>query len=332
MKQKKILITTVPFGENNRLPIELLESSNFDFTFNPLGRKLTAAEVCELAEGYSAIIAGTEPITSEAIARGSGLEIISRVGIGLDSVDLLAAKGNGVQVSYTPDAPAPAVAELTIGMAISLLRGIHIANIGLHEGEWRRHFGRRIPEVTIGVIGCGRIGGRVLRRLRGFGSPRILVNDLSPNPDIAPDLKIEWVDKQTIYKEADLISIHVPLTSQTRHMISEAEFAMMKKDALLINAARGGIVDEKALFEALTTGMIAGAGVDVFEDEPYAGPLSEVKNCLLTCHMGSMSQDCRARMEIEATEEVIRVLEGESPLSSVPDSEYDVQRIMRVDG
>ena len=111
----------------------------------------------------------------------SRLKLISRVGIGLDSVDLLAAERRGIQVSYTPDAPAPAVAELTIGLMFSLLRSIHVASAQLHQGQWNRHFGRRISEVTIGIIGVGRIGARVLRRIHGFGSPRVLVNDIKPD-------------------------------------------------------------------------------------------------------------------------------------------------------
>ena len=322
---KKVLVTTVPFGNRNGLPLELMDAANIEWTINPLGRKLLEDELAEMATDYDAIIAGTEPITDKVMSNAPRLKLISRVGIGLDSVDLITARDRGIAVSYTPDAPAPAVAELTIGLMLSLLRSIHISNSELHRGEWHRHFGRRIPEITIGIIGAGRIGGRVLRRLAAFGSPRILVNDIKPREDIAPSLKIEWVDKETIYKQADLISLHTPLTRQTLDLISDRELEMMKSDALLINVARGGIINEMALERALIGGDIAGAAIDVFGVEPYVGGLSVLENCLLTAHMGSMSLDCRVRMEIEATEEVVRFLSGESLASPVPNTEYELQ-------
>jgi len=196
----------------------------------------------------------------------------------------------------------------------------------MHRGEWQRHFGRRIPEVTIGIIGVGRIGGRVLRRLASFGTPRILVNDLSPNLKVAPELKLEWVDKEEIYKQSDIVSLHLPLTSQTKNMIRREQLFQMKPDALIINTARGGIINEIDLAEVLNTGHLAGAAIDVFNQEPYLGALSTIDRCLLTSHMGSMSVDCRTRMEIEATAEAVRLLTGQALQSLVPRGEYEVQR------
>jgi D-3-phosphoglycerate dehydrogenase len=322
----KVLITTVPFGEKNRLPIEQLEAAGIDYVINPLGRKLKEDELAELVSDFDALIAGTESITEKVMARAKCLKLISRVGIGLDSVDLLAAERRGIQVSYTPDAPAPAVAELTIGLMLSLLRSVHVVNAQMHRGEWQRHFGRRIPEVTIGIIGTGRIGGRVLRRLAAFGTPRILVNDTHPDSHVAPELKLEWVDKETIYREADVISLHVPLTGQTKNMIRREHLLQMKKDAIVINTARGGIINEQDLAEVLQSGHLSGAAVDVFNQEPYNGELARIERCLLTSHMGSMSVDCRTRMEIEATEEVIRFITGQPPEGLVPPEEYEVQR------
>lgn len=322
---KKVLITTVPFAKTNNLPIELLESRNIDFCINPLNKKLTSDELKNMVSEYDGIIAGTEEINRDVLDNAKNLKIISRVGVGLDSVDLNAAKDKNIIITYTPDAPAPAVAELTIGNMLTLLRGTHISNLMMHEKKWERIFGRRIPEVTIGIIGAGRIGGRVLRRLAAFGTPRILVNDMSPNLNIAPQLKIEWVDKKTIYKEADVISLHVPLTKNTRNMIRTDQLNLMKSDALLINTARGGIINESDLAEALISKKIGGAAIDVYDNEPYSGPLSEINTCLLTSHMGSMSEDCRSRMEIEATEEVVRYFSGNNLKNVVPESEYNMQ-------
>jgi D-3-phosphoglycerate dehydrogenase len=272
------------------------------------------------------LTASTEPYTDKVMARAGRLKLISRVGIGLDSVDLLAAERRGIKVSYTPDAPAPAVAELTIALMLSLLRGIHVANSQLHAGNWQRIFGRRIAEVTVGIIGVGRIGARVLRRIPAFGTPRVLANDTNPQLKFDPDLKLEWVGKEDIYRQADLISLHVPLTPQTKNMIRREQLLMMKPDALVINCARGGIINESDLAAVLKSGHLGGAAVDVFEHEPYSGGLCGIERCLLTAHMGSMSVDCRTRMEIEATEEAVRFLKGESQRSPVPHDEYEVQR------
>jgi D-3-phosphoglycerate dehydrogenase len=323
----KVLITTVPFADKNCLPIELLEAAGIEYQINPLGRKLKEDELAEMVTDFDALIAGTELITDKVMARASRLKLISRVGVGLDNVDLLAAERRGIHVSYTPDAPAPAVAELTVGLMLSLLRFVHVSNAELHRGHWQRHFGRRIPEVTIGIIGVGRIGRRVLTRLSGFGTPRVLVNDIHPDTKLVPELKLEWVGKDDIFRHADVISLHVPLTAHTKDMIRAEHLKLMKPDALLINTSRGGIINEQDLADVLNAGHLAGAAIDVYEHEPYTGPLANIERCLLTAHMGSMSIDCRTRMEIEATEEVVRFLTIQPLRGIVPPDEYEVQRL-----
>lgn len=322
----RALITTVPFGEANRLPLELLEAAGVDYELNRLGRRLTEADLVAMIPGVDVLIAGTEPINEVVLDRADRLKLISRVGIGLDSVDLLAAERRNIKVSYTPDAPAPAVAELTFALMLSLLRSVHLANLQLHRQHWHRYMGRRLANVTVGIIGTGRIGARVLRRIPAFGTPRILVNDLKPDLKLVPELKLEWVSKDAIYREADVISVHVPLTPHTRNMIQRSELLQMKPDALLINTSRGGIINEADLAQVMASGHLAGAAIDVFEHEPYAGDLLKIERCLLTAHMGSMSIDCRARMEIEATEEVVRFLSDEPLRSPVPIGEYNVRR------
>lgn len=322
----KALITTVPFADKNRLPLEQLEAAGIDYLINPIGRKLKEDELAEMVADFDVLIAGTEPITDKVMARAKRLKLISRVGIGLDSVDLLAAERRGIQVSYTPDAPAPAVAELTIGLMLSLLRSVHVVNAQMHRGEWQRHFGRRLSEVTVGIIGVGRIGGGVLRHLAGLGTPRILVNDVDLKASATVGVAVEWAEKETIYREADVISLHVPLTGQTKNMIRREHLLKMKPDALIINTARGGIINEQDLAEVLRSGHLSGAAIDVFNHEPYSGKLAQIERCLLTSHMGSMSIDCRTRMEIEATEEAIRFLTGQPLQGLVPPEEYEVQR------
>ena len=329
----KTLITTVPFGEINKLPIELLNNHNVDFTINPLNKKLSEDELFNLIPDYDILIAGTEPITKKVLNNADKLKLIARVGIGVDSVDLNEAKKNNIQVTYTPDAPAPAVAELTIGFMLSLLRSIHLSNNLMHNKKWKRIFGKRLSEISIGIIGAGRIGSRVLRRIVPFGTPKILVNDIDSSiihENIVPSFKLNWVDKETIYRHADMISLHVPKTPLTTNMISYKELKMMKKDSFLINTSRGGIVNESDLVRILSENKIGGAAIDVFNNEPYDGPLTQFENCILTSHMGSMSIDCRARMEIESVEEAIRFLKGEKLERPVPESEYIIQKLENI--
>lgn len=321
-----VLITTVPFGDKNRLPLDLLEQVDATYVINPLNKKLTENELCELIGDTEILIAGTEPITQKVMGCATNLKLISRVGIGLDNVDLLAAKARNIAVSYTPDAPAPAVAELTIGLMLSTLRATHVSNANMHAGIWQRHFGRRLSKATIGIIGVGRIGRKVLEHLQGFNSPRILVNDLVQSSEISDTFDVEWAEKEQIYKEADIISLHVPLTGTTRNMIGRDELLKMKNDAILINTARGGIVNEADLYGVLQDGHLSGTAFDVFEQEPYQGPLTEIERCLLTSHMGSMSVDCRSEMEIEATEEAVRCITHEPLKSMVPEEEIESQK------
>ena len=325
----KVLITTVPFGEINRTPLDLLEKNKIEYLINPLNKKLTSNELAEIVTDFDVIIAGTEQITKEVMDKASNLKMISRVGIGLDSVDLLEAEKRNINLSYTPDAPAPAVAELTIGMMLVLLRSMHVSNSQMHSGAWYRFFGKRLSEVTIGVIGLGRIGLGVLHHLKGFGSPRILVNDVYTNQkkNISQEFNVEWVEKEKIYQEADIVSLHLPLTSLTKNLIQKKQLLSMKKDAIIINTSRGGIINENDLYNVMHSGHLSGAAIDVFENEPYNGPLNKIERCLLTSHMGSMSVDCRVKMEIEATEEVIRYLLGKDLEGSVPQEEYDAQRM-----
>ena len=322
----KALITTVPFAQYNNYPIELLEVNNIKYDINPLGRRLKADELAEMISEYSILIAGTEQITKDVLNNAPKLKLISRVGIGLDSVNLVIAKKNGVIVSYTPDAPAPAVGELTIGLMLSTLRHIHISNMMIHKEIWQRYSGFRLSELTVGVIGVGRIGSKVISHLQGFGCKKILVNDINDDVILPDFANVEFALKEKIYREADIITLHLPLTSDTINLITKDEIACMKNNAVLINTSRGGIINEADLAEALSSNIIYAAAVDTFIEEPYSGPLIGLENCLLTAHMGSMTADCRASMEIQATEEVVRFVNNAALTGVVPDSEFFNQK------
>ena len=317
----RALITTVPFGQVDPVSLSLLDEAGVEYVVNPIGRRLTEEELVSLVPGFDVLIAATEPITERVMMAGPQLRLISRVGVGLDNVDLLAARARGIAVAYTPDAPADAVAELTIGLALSLLRGVHLANTAIRQGVWKRIQGRRLAKVTVGVVGVGRIGRRVIRLLSAFGG-QILANDLVPS---TLDEPVRWVDKTTLFREADLVTLHVPLTRLTRNLVGAKELAMMQPDAFVINTCRGGVVDEAALSGALRDGRIAGAAVDTFAHEPYAGELVAVHTCLITPHMASMSADCRLKMEYGASQNAVAFQSGQPLHELVPESEYTMR-------
>jgi D-3-phosphoglycerate dehydrogenase len=325
---RSILITTSPFGEGDPTALNLLRENNIGYVLNPFGRRLREEEIADLIGPYEVVIAGTEPITSAVFGRASKLKLLAHTGIGLDNIDLAAARARGVSVTYTPSAPSPAVAELVIGQMIALLRKIASADRRLRQGDWNRFVGRRLANVTVGVVGVGRVGRLVIQHLQAFKPRRILINDIIVDDDFAKQNGCVWTDKQTIFREADIITLHIPLTAQTRHLIGPTELGMMKADAILINTSRGPIVDEAALAAALGTRPNFSAAIDVFDQEPYTGPLTSFDNCLLSCHMGSCTDDCRLEMEIQAAKEVVRYFRGEPLATPVPESEYVLQAEM----
>lgn len=327
-KKYNVFISTVPFGEIDSYPVDILKKeSNCEFVINPLGRKLNEDELVEIIKDYDILIAGTEPITARVMDNAPHLKLISRVGIGLDSVDLLHAKELGINVSYTPDAPAPAVAELTIGHILSACRSMPLVDRKLRDGIWQRIMGRRLSNQVIGIIGTGRVGSRVLKHLQGFSPKQILVNDIQPDHNLYDLYHAELVSKEIIYRECDIITLHVPLTPQTSPLITARELKQMKPSVFLINTSRGGVINEKDLFDALKNGGIGAAAVDVFGTEPYGGELLTLDNCYLTCHMGSCTVDCRFEMEKLATEEAIRFIRGEELRLQVPEYEYELKQI-----
>ncbi|MBL0954441.1 MAG: phosphoglycerate dehydrogenase [Leptospira sp.] len=328
---KRIFVSTYPFGQYNEEPISILKKEGWDVVLNPTKRKLTSEEVAEYAKDVDAIIAGTEDLTP-LIQKNPGLKIISRVGIGLDSVPLQLCRDKNITVAYTPDAVTMAVVELTIGLMVSLTRKVHLANFELRKGGWSRFTGKRLGESVIGLIGLGRVGSNVLRILKEFRPKEILVNDLKDKTKEIQEiiqntgLKVRQVGKEEIYKHADIISLHVPLTNLTRNMIGKTELGFMNESTFVINTARGGIVNESDLYHAVKAEQIAGAAIDVFEKEPYKGNLIELENIILTEHMGSCSFDCRYLMEFGAASEVVRFFKGEPLLNPVPDEELENQR------
>ncbi|MDZ4726989.1 MAG: phosphoglycerate dehydrogenase [Leptospira sp.] len=324
-----IFVSTFPFGKANSIPRDLLsERSDIKVLYNPENRKLTKDEILKYAIDADVVIAGTEDL-SLLIDKSLKLKMIARVGIGLDSVNLLVCREKGIRVSYTPDAVTMAVAELTIGLMIGITRLVGLADREIRKGLWNRHYGKRIGESLIGLIGFGRVGKNVAKLLLPF-SPKILVNDIN---EISEDvnilrnegLNISETSKDEIFSSADIVSLHLPAYKLTNHMLNQNTLSKFKPESYLINTARGELIDERALFDCLKSGAIAGAALDVFNEEPYIGSLTELDNVILTQHMGSCSYDCRLAMETQATEDVLRFLSNEPLLREVPEFEYKYQ-------
>lgn len=308
----KIVIATYPFGATGARPLELLQETGWTLFSNPCGRRLKAGEVEQYLRDADAVIAGTEPYTAETLAGAKALKVIARVGIGLDSVDLAYCRSRGIAVTYTPDAPSDAVAELTVAHILNLLRHVHASDRSVREGAWNRLMGRLVRELTIGVVGVGRIGSRVIRLLAPF-SPKILAHDTDPGVAGTAMPNTRWCGLDDVLRLADLVTLHVPLNADNRHLLDRRRIAMMKTGALLVNTARGPIVDEAALTDGLLQKHLGGAALDVFETEPYEGPLTRLDDVVFTAHMGASARMSRFLMELGAAEDCIRVLNGERP-------------------
>ena len=327
----RAMVSSEQWGDVDPRSRTMLEDAGIEIVRNPHGRLLVEAEMKELIKGCDVAIAGAEPMTAAVMDNAPDLRFVARSAVGLDSIDLMAARERGIGVSYVPGANAQAVAELTISHILTLTRGVQRGDALLREGKWFRVMGRSLDELTIGIIGVGRIGKRVARHLSAFGA-RIIANDLAPDEDFGAPLRIEWVSKDRLFKEADVVCLHVPKAPSTLNLVGREQLALMKDSAFLINTARGGLIDEAALADALRGGKLAGAGLDVFSEEPYRGELAKLENVIMTCHMGANTRSSRARMEIQAAECLIAYLRGEPVPNIVADSEYELQVQMKALG
>ncbi len=319
MTRPRIFVTAVPFASVTEDAPRLLTGAGLDFFTNPRDRTLTETELSELVGESDGVIAGTDPFSRAVIAAAPNLKIIARVGSGLDSVDLSAARETGVLVTYTPEAPAPAVAELAVCQMLALLRDTYRCVNQMRDKKWDRHTGRRLAEMKVGIIGAGRIGGRVINHLAAFGPPEIYVSDLREPTELQLAAPVRQTDIDTIFRTCDVVSLHVPLNNATRGLADAKRVASMKENAILINTARGPVVDSAALAQVLRRRPDLSAAIDVFDVEPYSGELCELPNCFCTSHLGANTRDCRNRMEVEAAREIVRFFRQEPPLHPAPE-------------
>ncbi|NQU17122.1 MAG: phosphoglycerate dehydrogenase [Candidatus Saganbacteria bacterium] len=295
----KILISTSSFGNFDDSPIRTLESKGLEVVLNPYKRKLAVSESIELLNGVAGLIAGTEALTEDVLIKSKNLKVISRCGVGMDSVDLKTAQRLGIEVINTPDAPTQSVAELAIALIFSLLRHISVSDKNVKEGKWNKLMGNLLIGKTLGIIGYGRIGRRLCHLLSPFGL-NIIAHDINE------DSSAKFVSLDELFANADILTIHV---STSKCLIGKNELKKVKPTALMVNLSRGGVVDEDALFSALKEKRIAGAAVDVFSKEPYSGPLSEFDNVILTPHIGSYAKESRIEMEKQAVHNLIKAFE-----------------------
>jgi D-3-phosphoglycerate dehydrogenase len=307
--KKKIAVTTSSFGKESSEPVDALRAAGFELAFNPHGRKLTKPETIELVREADGLIAGTESLDREVLSQLPKLRIISRVGTAVDNVDLAYAKERGIPVFNTPDGPTDGVAELALGGLLALLRKIPQSDASVRRGEFAKPMGRLLRGKTVAVIGLGRIGKALVRLLQPFGV-RVLAVDPVRDEKFADRYDIRYVHLDEALLESDVISLHLSGSSKTA-LLGAPELARMKPGAVLVNAARGGWIDEAALLEALKSGRLGGAYLDVFASEPYKGPLAELGNVVLTAHIGSYALECRIGMEMEAAQKAIEFFKAE---------------------
>jgi D-3-phosphoglycerate dehydrogenase / 2-oxoglutarate reductase len=308
----KVLISTSSFAMDHNPHVDRLREAGIEVLGNPHGRKLTEVEIAELMDAQViGLLAGVEPLTRAVIDAAPALKVISRCGTGLDNVDLDSVARRNIALFNTPEAPADAVAELCLGLMLMMLRRIGEVDRRLRGAEWPRLPGRLLGSQTVGLIGLGRIGKRVARLCQAFGAT-VLAHD----PQVsAPPPGVRLLDLDALLAASDLVSLHLPYAPEHCHLIDSQAIAAMKPGALLINTARGGLIDESALAEALRDGRLGGAALDVFEDEPYRGTLTGFDNVVLTAHIGSQARECRQRMELEAAENLVTGLSGKGLIS-----------------
>jgi D-3-phosphoglycerate dehydrogenase / 2-oxoglutarate reductase len=303
----KILVALQSFGEFSDIPVRLLENSGAEIRYNRKGHRLVQEEIVELAQGCQGIIAGIEPYDREVLEHLLDLRCISRSGVGTDNIDQEYAQKKNITILNTPDVVVQPVAEMTLALIFDLLRFLTYHTSIIQSGQWKKQAGHILSNRKIGIIGLGRIGKRVAEYLRFFHAD-VMGYDLYPDDSWAEKHGVRIVDLTTLIETSDVISLHVSLSTENPFMLGEPEFAAMKKGTIIINTSRGQVIDETALYERLCSGHLGGAGLDVFRKEPYVGPLSKLKNVVLTPHISTLTEESRSEMERESVVNLLKFL------------------------
>ena len=295
---EKVLLGPSTFAELDHAPLERLIEAGCSVIENPFKRKLTKSELLNLlSDNVTGLIAGLEPLDREVMEK-TNLGVISRCGSGMANVDLDAARELGIKVFSVPYGPTSAVAELTIGALLSLLRMIPLMDRCMREGKWNKRIGTQLEGKTIVIIGFGRIGSRLAEFLFPFKTEILIVDPLLKSSKE----KCRVLTLDEALPQADIITLHA---SDEPRILGRKEFSLIKPGAFLLNAARGGLIDEDALVKSLEGGIIRGAWIDTFSQEPYSGPLAQFEQVILTPHIGSYTFECRRSMEMESVENLL---------------------------
>ena len=313
----KVLITTFPREWDARDVLSLLEMQDCEVSLHYPAGPLSEDLLIRLLDGVDGIIPGGHPFTRRVLSTTTNLKIIARTGVGFDTIDLDAASEHGIIVTTTPEANTDSVAELALGLMLSIARNIPQGDRSVRAGGWSPQIGVELQRKTLGIIGLGKIGKRLVKRASGFDM-KILAYDLHPDETFATEHGVDFLSLDRLLSRADFISIHSPLSPETTGLIGEQELKLMKPTSYLINTARGPIVDESSLIKALQSGWIAGAGLDVFTEEPpMNSPLLSIDNVVLGPHAASFTQEAWHRMAIGAAQNVVKVFAGKEPVGVV---------------
>lgn len=306
-----ILATVPTFGIEDPSVTTRLTKGDFILHKNPYGRVLSEVEITNLLQEYRpmGLLAGVEPLTKNVLQAASAyLKVISRLGTGWDNVDHATAKQLGIQVYRTPDAVTQAVAELTVGLFLDLARKISLQDRHLRKGLWKEEMGTLVHGKRLGIIGFGRIGRRVAELMKNMGCD---VCGFDPYLE-TKEFERNGIQKKSelgkLASQSDLISLHLAYSPKMFHFIDEKFFNQCKPNLFLVNVSRGPIINEEHLIRALKNNKLAGVGLDVYEEEPYKGPLTNFDNVVLTPHIGSYARESWIRMEREAVDNLLRGL------------------------
>lgn len=299
----KVAISTSSFASVDKTPLEVLQAKEIEVINNPYSRKLTEDEIIDHLQGVDGLLAGLEPLNETVYQKCSKLKAIARVGIGMDNVDIKAAEKYDIKISNTPDGPTDAVAEMTLAAALILSRNIVQANDALHKKHWKKAIGMGLKNANICIIGYGRIGRKVADLFRIMGSHILVCDPFVKQKDL--QFGEELLELKDGLKSADIITLHA---DGDNPILTKTEFENIEKGVIILNSARGNLIDENALINALDSGQVSSAWLDVFWDEPYTGKLTEYDQVMLTPHMSTYSLQCRKDMEMAAVENLLRDL------------------------
>lgn len=303
MSGKRVYVALQQFCEEDDSPRKELLNAGLEVRQNDLGRRLHREEMPHLLKEADAVLAGVEPYDAELLAALPRLKCISRCGAGTDSIDLKEARRRRVAILTTADEVVEPVAQMTLAMILGLARNLPLHLRDFQAGRWRKQTGFLLSEWTIGLVGFGRIGRAVEGLLRPFG-PKLLVADPFLRGDPLPH-GVQHCDLPNLLMQSDLVSIHAFRNPEEGALIGRREMFLMKRGAYLVNTARGYLVEEEALVEALESGHLAGAALDVFEKEPYTGKLTRLPQVLATPHVASLTWASRSAMELRCAKNVV---------------------------